>query len=60
MRILVDEKGRPTEIEQIGPKIGMGFDQAAMRAAQSTRWTPPSKDGVPVKIWVELSVDFRP
>jgi TonB family protein len=60
MRILVDENGRPTEIAQASPKIGMGFDQAAMRAAKSTRWTPPTKNGVPVKMWVELSVDFRP
>lgn len=60
VRILVDEKGRPTEIEQIGPKLGMGFDQAGLRAAKSTRWTPPTKDGIPVKMWVELSVDFRP
>ncbi len=60
VRVLVNENGRPTEIEPVGKKTGLGFDEAAIRAAQTTRWTPPTKDGVPVKLWVELSIDFRP
>ena len=60
LRVLVDEKGRPSQVEQVSDKVGLGFDSAAARAAQTTRWTPPTKDGVPVKMWVELSIDFRP
>ncbi len=60
LRVLIDEKGRPTEVQAITKKVGLGFDGAAERAARTTRWTPPTKDGVPVKMWVELSIDFRP
>ncbi len=59
VRILVDEEGKPSEIEQLGKKVGLGFDTAALQAARTTRWSPPEKDGVPVKMWVELSIDFR-
>ncbi len=60
LRVLVDETGKTVEVEQLGKAVGMGFDQAALKAARNTQWTPPSKDGVPVKMWVELSIDFRP
>ena len=60
VRVLVDENGKPAQIEQLSGEIGLGFDRAALQAAKTTKWTPPSKNGVPVKMWVELSIDFRP
>lgn len=59
VRILVDEQGRPSEIEQLGKKVGLGFDAAALQAARTTRWNPAERDGVPVEMWVELAIDFR-
>ncbi len=60
VRVLVDESGKPIEIEQLTEEVGLGFDRAALRAAKTTRWSVPEKNGVPVKMWVELSIDFRP
>jgi len=60
VRVLVDETGRVNQVEQITEKVGLGFDQAALQAARTTRWTPPEKDGVKVKMWVGLSLNFRP
>jgi hypothetical protein len=37
----------------------MGFDRAALAAAESTSWRPATKDGVPVKMWSELRIAFR-
>lgn len=59
VRILVDEEGKPTQITLVGDKIGLGFEQAARQAARTTRWTPPTKSGVPVKVWVDLSINFK-
>ncbi len=60
VRILVDENGRVPEAERVGSKAGMGFDQAAINAAKLTRWQPATKEGVRVKMWAELKVQFRP
>jgi outer membrane biosynthesis protein TonB len=37
----------------------LGFDEAALRAARNSRWTPAVEDGVKVDAWVQLKVDFR-
>ena len=60
IRLLVDENGNVVEAERIGPKAGMGFDQAAVGAAKRTRWQPATKDGVQVSMWAELTIEFRP
>jgi TonB family protein len=60
VRVLVDENGKVSQVEQGIEKVGLGFDQAALEAARTTRWTPPERDGVKVKMWVGLSLDFRP
>jgi TonB family protein len=46
VRILVDENGRVAEAERIGSKAGLGFDQAAINAAELTQWQPAVKEGV--------------
>ena len=57
VRILVDENGRVVEAERIGSKAGLGFDQAAVSAAELTRWQPAvTKEGVRVSMWAELKI----
>jgi len=60
VRLLVDENGQVQEADRIGPKAGMGFDQAAISAAKLTRWQPATKQGVRVSMWAELTIQFRP
>lgn len=60
LRLLVDENGRVERVENIGKKEGFGFDDAAVDAANRTAWKPATKDGVRVKMWVDLKIEFRP
>jgi protein TonB len=60
MRLLVDENGQVDRVEEISPRARFGFDEAAEEAARATEWIPASADGVPVKMWVELTIDFQP
>jgi TonB family protein len=60
LRILIDENGRVTQVQRVGDAVGFGFDEAAEAAARRTDWKPASKDGVRVKMWIDLRIDFRP
>ncbi len=60
LRLLIDEHGGVAEIQQTGPKAGMGFDRAASAAAEKTTWRPAMVDDIPVKMWVDLRIEFKP
>jgi TonB family protein len=60
IRVLVDENGRVTDAQRSGPKAGFGFDEAALEAARRATFSPPTKDGVRVKMWSTLRVAFQP
>ena len=60
LRLLVDDQGNVAEIEQSGAKAGMGFDRAAFEAAERTTWQPALVGDVPVKMWVDLRIEFKP
>ena len=57
--LLVDENGRVIEAHSIGSKAGMGFEQAAVDAARKTTWSPADKNGIKVKMRLELTIEFR-
>jgi TonB family protein len=58
VRVLVDENGSVREAELIGKKVGLGFDEAALDAARSARYNPATKNGVRVKMYVNLKIRF--
>jgi TonB family protein len=60
LRLLIDEQGTVAEIQQSGTKAGMGLDRAAFEAAEKTTWQPAMVDDVPVKMWVDLRIEFKP
>jgi TonB family protein len=60
LRLLIDEQGNVAEIQQNGPKAGMGFDRAAVAAAEKTTWQPAMVGDVPVKMWIDLRIEFKP
>ena len=45
--------------ELAGKEAGFGFDDEAMSAARKSTYEPATKDGVPVKFWHTLAVEFR-
>lgn len=59
VRVLVDERGAVREVEPIGKKAGFGFDGAALDAARSAKYRPAQKDGVRVKMYINLTIKFN-
>jgi protein TonB len=59
---LVDEKGVVTDV-QIVVSAGRGsrsvLDAAAVESTKRRRYRPATKDGVPVKVWISLQVQFK-
>ena len=60
VRVLVDEKGKVERAERIGGEVGLGFDDAAVEAARHSAYEPATKDGVRVKMWTTMKVNFTP
>ncbi|HMM34192.1 MAG TPA: TonB family protein [Thermoanaerobaculia bacterium] len=59
VRVLVDENGRPAEVEvyrDTNPKVGLG--EASLAAVKKWEFTPAEKDGIPVKTWVVVPLPF--
>jgi TonB family protein len=59
IKVLVDEHGRVLDADRIGTKAGFGFDEAALDAARRAVFAPPTRDGVKVKMWTTLRVNFK-
>ncbi|HKI03923.1 MAG TPA: TonB family protein [Thermoanaerobaculia bacterium] len=60
IKVLVDERGKVLDSERIGAKAGFGFDEAALDAARRAVFQPAVKEGVRVKMWTTLRVNFKP
>ncbi len=59
LRVLIDENGKVAKAELAGEEQGYGFDDEALAAARKSVYEPAKKDGVPVKFWHTLAVEFR-
>jgi TonB family protein len=59
IKVLVDEHGRVLDADRIGTKAGFGFDEAALDAAKRAVFQPATRDGVRVKMWTTLRVNFK-
>jgi protein TonB len=57
--VLVDEEGRVAQAKLAQDEVGFGFDEAALQAARRARFEPARKDGVVVKTWTNLKLEFR-
>jgi protein TonB len=57
---LVDETGAVTEAKVMESSVsGLGFEAAALRQVRSRRYRPATKNGVPVRVWMRVRVNFR-
>ncbi len=55
---VVDENGRPTQI-RVQKSLGLGLDEAAIRAVQNWRFRPAERFGKPVPVYMAIEVDFH-
>ena len=59
--VLVDENGRVLEARLVeGLRQKVGLDEQTLEAARRATFMAATKDGVPVKMWHELAVQFQP
>ena len=59
VRVLVDERGRVLSAENVGRKVGLGFDEAARQAALAALYSPGTRDGVPTQMEGLVVVRFN-
>ena len=56
---LVDETGSVLETKVVESTVaGVGFEDAAIRQVKSRRYRPATKNGVPVRLWILIRVNF--
>jgi serine/threonine-protein kinase len=58
VKVLVDETGRIADVQNSGASAGFGMDEAAIEYARSCSFSNATKNGVPVKMWLDLKVSF--
>ncbi len=58
VKVLIDENGRVVDAQGSGEKAGFGMDEAAIDYARSCTYAAASKNGVAVKMWLDLKVTF--
>jgi len=60
LNILISETGDilRTEIQK-GIKGGYGFERAAETAVRQWKYRPAQKDGVPVRVWKSIDINFK-
>ena len=57
---LVSETGDVLDVRLVqGRKSNLGFDEAAIKAVIQYKFYPPTKNGVPVRVWFNVVVKFR-
>jgi TonB family protein len=58
LSVVVDQQGRPRNIH-IARSLGLGLDEKAIEAVKKWKFTPGTKDGIPVAVQVNVEVSFR-
>ncbi len=59
LRVLVDEQGRPREVEVAKSSGFPRLDQAALQAMRAARFQPHLEDGLPRMVWVQAPLNFQ-
>jgi protein TonB len=58
LRVLVDERGRPTDIQVVKSSGYPRLDQQAVQAMRAARFKPHVEDGVARPMWVRTPQTF--
>jgi TonB family protein len=56
--VVVDESGAPKDAVIVSP-LGMGLDEMAVLAVMKSQFTPATKNGRPVPVWINIQQNFR-
>lgn len=60
LNVLVDEKGTVADVQIVTGTGGRsGLDEAALDNVKRRHYRPATKDGIPVKVWVPVRVQFK-
>lgn len=60
LNVLVDERGAVADVQVVTGAGGKsGLNEAAVDNVRKRRYRPATKDGVPVKVWVPVRVQFK-
>ncbi|HET8797621.1 MAG TPA: energy transducer TonB, partial [Thermoanaerobaculia bacterium] len=57
---LIDIDGTVSDVKVLRGEARFGFNDAAIRAMRSARFTSPMKDGRRVRTWLPQTFDFKP
>ena len=58
LSVIVDQQGRARDIH-VARSLGMGLDEKAIEAVRKWKFSPGTKDGIPVAVQVNVEVSFR-
>jgi protein TonB len=59
LKALVDETGAVANAQLVSaPESRLGFGEAALDYVRKWRFRPATKDGVPVKVWLPIKINF--
>lgn len=58
LSLVIDPQGQPRTV-RVARSLGMGLDEKAIEAVKKWRFTPGTKDGMPVAMQVNVEVNFR-
>jgi len=59
LEITVDKKGHVTDVTEVGPKLGMGLDEMAVKAVRKWKYSPATRDGQPEETRMKVGVSFH-
>jgi eukaryotic-like serine/threonine-protein kinase len=60
LSVLINESGTVEDVRILrGDTTRLGFDDAAIKAVRAATFSPPMKEGRPVKTWMPLPVVFK-
>ncbi|MBN2030406.1 M56 family metallopeptidase [bacterium] len=59
IQALIDENGNVVNTVVMQSLGSSGYDEAAAEAIKTVEWKPAKRDGVPVKVWIAVPVDFQ-
>ncbi|MEA2568764.1 MAG: eukaryotic-like serine/threonine-protein kinase [Acidobacteriota bacterium] len=60
LSVLVSETGKVLDVRVIrGVNRAVGINEAAEQQVRRSSFTPGNKDGVPVKVWIPVTIDFK-
>jgi TonB family protein len=60
LSVLVSETGKVLDVRVIrGVNRAVGINEAAEQQVRRSSFSPGNKDGVPVKVWIPVTIDFK-